>query len=83
MQFPVLSIIVFAPFIAAVIMLLMKPEARNEVRVTALAAAVFDLVLSGWVYYQVYMHPSLEYQFIENMTGCRCWAFHCTLAWMA
>lgn len=66
MQFPVLSIIVFAPFIAAVIMLLMKPEARNEVRVTALAAAVFDLVLSGWVYYQVYMHPSLEYQFIEK-----------------
>ncbi|MCS6995329.1 MAG: NADH-quinone oxidoreductase subunit M [Anaerolineales bacterium] len=66
MQFPVLSIIVFAPFIAAVIMLLMKPEARNEIRVTALAAAVFDLVLSGWVYYQVYMHPSLEYQFIEK-----------------
>lgn len=66
MQFPVLSIIVFAPFIAAVIMLLMKPEAKNEIRVTALAAAVFDLVLSGWVYYQVYMHPSLEYQFIEK-----------------
>ncbi len=66
MQFPVLSIIVFAPFIAAVIMLLMKPEAKNEIRVTALSAAVFDLVLSGWVYYQVYMHPSLEYQFIEK-----------------
>ncbi len=66
MQFPVLSIIVFAPFIAAVIMLLMKPEAKNEIRVTALAAAVFDLILSGWVYYQVYMHPSLEYQFIEK-----------------
>lgn len=66
MQFPVLSIIVFAPFIAAVIMLLMKPEARNEIRVTALAAAVFDLVLSGWVYYQVYMHPMLEYQFVEK-----------------
>lgn len=66
MQFPVLSIIVFAPFIAAVIMLLMKPEAKNEIRVTALAAAVFDLVLSGWVYYQVYMHPMLEYQFIEK-----------------
>lgn len=66
MQFPVLSIIVFAPFIAAVIMLLMKPEAKNEIRVTALAAAVFDLAVSGWVYYQVYMHPMLEYQFIEK-----------------
>jgi NADH-quinone oxidoreductase subunit M len=66
MQFPVLSIIVFAPFVAAVIMLLMKPEAKNEIRVTALAAAVFDLAISGWVYYQVYMHPMLEYQFIEK-----------------
>lgn len=66
MQFPVLSIIVFAPFVAAIIMLLMKPEAKNEIRVTALAAAVFDLVLSAWVYYQIYTHPSLEYQFIEK-----------------
>ncbi len=66
MQFPILSLIVFAPLVVAVIMLAMKPTAKNEIRVTALAAAVFDLALSGWMYYQVYIHPSLEYQFIEK-----------------
>jgi NADH-quinone oxidoreductase subunit M len=66
MQFPVLSIIVFAPFVAAVILLLIKPERKTEVRVTALATAIFDLALSAWVYYQIYIHPSLDYQFIEK-----------------
>ena len=64
MQFPILSVIVFAPLVVAVILLLMKPERKTEVRVTALAAAVFDLVLSAWVFLQVYLHPSMEYQFI-------------------
>ena len=66
MQFPILSVIVFAPLVIAVLMLLYKPERKTEIRVTALAAAVFDLVLSAWVYYQVYIHPSLQYQFIEK-----------------
>jgi NADH:ubiquinone oxidoreductase subunit 4 (subunit M) len=64
MQFPILSVIVFAPLVVAVILLLMKPERKTEVRVTALAAAIFDLVLSAWVYWQVYINPSLEYQFV-------------------
>lgn len=66
MQFPILSVIVFAPLVVAVLMLLMKPERKTEIRVTALAAAVFDLVLSAWVFYQVSVHPSLEYQFTEK-----------------
>ena len=66
MQFPILSLIVFAPLVIAVLMLLMKPERKTEIRVTALAAAVFDLALSAWVYYQVYIHPSMEYQFTEK-----------------
>ncbi len=66
MQFPILSLIVFAPLVIAVLMLLMKPERKTEIRVTALAAAIFDLVLSAWVYYQIYIHPSLAYQFIEK-----------------
>jgi len=66
MQFPILSVIVFAPLVIAVLMLLMKPERKTEVRVTALAAAVFDLVLSAWVYYQVYINPTQEYQFTEK-----------------
>jgi NADH-quinone oxidoreductase subunit M len=66
MQFPILSLIVFAPLVISVLMLTYKPERKTEIRVTALAAAVFDLVLSAWVYYQVYVHPSLTYQFIEK-----------------
>ncbi len=66
MQFPILSLIVFAPFIAAAIILTMKPTAKNEIRVAALSAAVVDIILSGWMYYQVYVHPTLEYQFIEK-----------------
>lgn len=46
MQFPILSIIVFAPLVVAVVMLMMKPTAKNEIRVTALAAAVLDLTFS-------------------------------------
>ncbi|HWS23462.1 MAG TPA: NADH-quinone oxidoreductase subunit M [Anaerolineales bacterium] len=67
MQFPVISIIVFAPLVAAIIMLLMKEEAKNEIRVVALTTAVFDLILSAWVYLQVYMNPTMDYQFVEKV----------------
>lgn len=67
MQFPILSIIVFIPLIAAIILFLMKEDAKNEIRAVALTSAVFDLILSAWVYYQVYIHPSLSYQFIEKI----------------
>ena len=66
MQFPILSLIVFTPLAVSVLMLLYKPDRKNEVRVTALAVAVFELILSGWVFAQVYMHPSMEYQFVEK-----------------
>ena len=67
MQFPIISIIVFTPLIAAVIMLLMNKDSKNEIRVLALSAAVFDLVLSGWLYLQVYANPTTAYQFIEKV----------------
>ena len=66
MQFPILSLIVFTPLAVSVLLLLYKPERKNEVRVTALAVAVLELILSGWVFAQVYMHPSMEYQFVEK-----------------
>ena len=66
MQFPILSIITFTPLAAAVLMLLFKPERKAEVRVTALAVAVFDLLLSAWLYLQVYIHAATGYQFIEE-----------------
>lgn len=65
-QFPILSIITFIPLVAAGLMLLFKPDRKNEVRVTALAAAIFDLILSAWVYWEVYQHPSIQYQLVES-----------------
>jgi NADH-quinone oxidoreductase subunit M len=65
MQFPILSLIVLAPLAVAVLLLLMNPERKTEIRVTALAAAVLDLVLSGWVYFS-YNLQTAGYQFIEK-----------------
>ncbi len=75
MNFPVLSVIVFTPLVAAVLILLIPANRKNEVRTTALVASVFALALSIWVYVQVAMHPVVDlaaagypYQFIEKLT---------------
>ncbi len=65
MQFPVLSVIVFTPMVAALILFLMKPERKTEIRVTALAAATFALILSLWVYF-TYDKSLAGYQFQEQ-----------------
>jgi len=66
MQFPILSIITFTPIVAAVILLLMNPERKAEIRMVALAAAVFDLLLSAWVFVTYYFQfKAGGYQFIE------------------
>ena len=65
MQFPVLSIIVFTPIITGILILLIPAERKTEVRVTALAAATFALILSIWVYFS-YDIPTAGYQFIEK-----------------
>ncbi len=46
MNFPVLSVIVFTPLVAAALILLMPADRKNEVRVIALAAAVFALAVA-------------------------------------
>ena len=66
MQFPVLSIIVFTPIAAAMLILLFPAERKTEVRVTALAAALLDLILSAWVYFAYDMGRS-GYQFVEKV----------------
>ena len=72
MQFPILSIITFTPIVAAVILLLMNPERKAEIRVVALAAAVFDLLLSGWVFVTYYFQfKTGGYQFIETYDWLR------------
>lgn len=67
MIFPILSVIVFTPILAGMLILLFPAERKNEVRVTALAAATFALLLSGWVYFS-YDSLAAGYQFQEAYT---------------
>jgi NADH-quinone oxidoreductase subunit M len=65
MHFPFLSVIVFIPMVAALVLLLMKPEQKKVIRVTALTAALLALALSIWVYF-AYDKAAAGYQFIEK-----------------
>ncbi|MGE5461758.1 MAG: complex I subunit 4 family protein, partial [Syntrophothermus sp.] len=65
MNFPVLSVITFTPMVAAVLMLLMPAQRKNETRAVALAAATFALILSFWVYLS-YNQAIGGYQFQEQ-----------------
>ena len=64
MTFPILSVIVFTPIVAGLLILLFPAERKTEVRVTALAAAIFALLLSIWVYFN-YDSTAAGYQFQE------------------
>jgi NADH-quinone oxidoreductase subunit M len=66
MNFPVLSIITFTPIVAAMIILLLPAQRKNEARAVALAAAVFALLLSLWVYIQYLTGHMTGYQFTEE-----------------
>jgi len=66
MNFPILSVITFLPFVAAVIMLVMPADRKTEVRGVALATAALDLLLSGWMYLQYLLGSMTGYQFIEQ-----------------
>jgi NADH-quinone oxidoreductase subunit M len=65
MHFPFLSVIVFTPLAAALILLLYKPEQKKAIRITALSAAVFALALSVLVYF-TYDKAVAGYQFVEK-----------------
>ena len=65
MAFPILSVIVFIPAVAGVIILLMPEDRKTEIRVTALAAAAVALLLSFFVYFS-YDIAAGGYQFIEE-----------------
>lgn len=67
MQFPILSVIVFTPIVSGLLILLIPGERKNEVRVTALAAATFALFLSIWAYF-AYDISAGGYQFVEKYT---------------
>ncbi|MCI0553816.1 MAG: NADH-quinone oxidoreductase subunit M [Anaerolineae bacterium] len=65
MNFPFLSVITFTPLVAALIILLIPAQRKNEARALALAAAIFALILSAWVYF-TYDQTAAGYQFIEK-----------------
>lgn len=65
MHFPVLSVIVLTPIIAGILILLIPGQRKTEIRVTALAAATFALLLSAWVYFS-YDVAAGGYQFWEK-----------------
>jgi NADH-quinone oxidoreductase subunit M len=65
MNFPVLSIITFIPMVAALLMLSMPAQRKNETRAIALAAATLALILSLWVYFN-YDQAAAGYQFVER-----------------
>jgi NADH-quinone oxidoreductase subunit M len=64
MHFPILSVIVFTPIVAGILILLIPGNRKNEARVTALAAATFAMLLSAWVYFS-YDKSAGGYQFQE------------------
>lgn len=65
MQFPILSVIVFTPILASLVILLIPADRKNETRVAALATATFALALSIWVYF-AYDVAAAGYQFVEK-----------------
>jgi len=65
MNFPILSLIVFLPMAAALLILLYKPEQKKAIRMTALMAAALALLLSIIVY-AAYDKGAGGYQFLEQ-----------------
>ena len=64
-MFPILSVIVFTPLAAGLLLFLIPGDRQTEIRMTALAAAAFTLVLSLWVYFG-YDIAAAGYQFVEK-----------------
>ena len=64
-MFPILSVIVFTPLVAGLLILLIPAERKTEIRVAALAAAAFTLLLSLWVYFSYDMGRG-GYQLVEQ-----------------
>ena len=66
MQFPVLSVIVFTPIVAGMLILLIPKDRKKEVRIAALVAATFALIMSVLVYFS-YNIDQGGYQFVQTI----------------
>ena len=67
MSFPIISVIVFTPILAGLLLLLFPAERKAEIRVAALAAATFTMLLSLWLYFS-YDVQAGGYQFVEKVS---------------
>lgn len=65
MEFPIISVIVFTPLVAGILLLLIPGDRKSEIRVAALGAAVFTVVLSLFVYFGYDIEVG-GYQFVER-----------------
>ncbi|HMD90975.1 MAG TPA: NADH-quinone oxidoreductase subunit M [Anaerolineaceae bacterium] len=65
MQFPFLSIIIFIPLLAGIVILLLPADQKNWIHGIALGAAGLSFLLSIWVYAS-YNITAGSYQFIEH-----------------
>ncbi len=65
MNFPILSITIFIPLVAGLLILFMPAEKKHLPRLTAVIAAAVTMVLSAVVYFS-YSIPTGGYQFIEH-----------------
>ena len=65
MQFPILSVIIFVPLVAGLVILLLPAERKQTIRLVALSAGLLDLVLAVIVY--AFFQPGgADYQFVEH-----------------
>ena len=67
MTFPILTVIVFTPVAAGLLLFLFPSERKREIRLAALATATFSLVLSVWAYFS-YDQAMSGYQFVEKIS---------------
>jgi len=67
MDFPLLTVIVFTPIVSGLLILLIPGERKTEIRMAALAAATFALLLSLGAYV-MYDRSLGGYQFVQTFT---------------
>ncbi len=65
MSFPLLTLIIFIPLLAGLVILALPAEKKQEIRITALVAGILDLTLA-LVVYIAYNLPQGGYQFVER-----------------
>ena len=66
MQFPILSLLIFTPLLAGLLLLLLPQGKRNLIRGVALGAALITLVISAILFF-TYDKSLAGYQFIEHL----------------